>query len=306
MHAQNKLNLKIQFEEGKTLSYHVVSTIVMKQRMDVWIPHIANDLDEDYRLEYDLYITPVEFLEDGCTMVLIETENITSRFNSWSEGNLYTETIIDSEVFSDVEGYVGIDTKNGIGEELAEEIINEIAGLYKSGLIKLDKNGKIIEIKGSDEFETYWKKHSMSTIGFLGIVFPQQSIEQYEFWETSLSLDTEYGIEIEKPLKLEVMFSWTDNKTVDNEVYMTINASSPFYLTGIKGVIPTYKQDVPMDIKQFKGTVSSEVLFANESGVVNNNLTVIEGEAIIKFNHEDSETTMEYSLKKTLNISLLE
>jgi len=294
---------EFRFEQGKTLSYHTVSTIEMDMKMNVM--GMEQDMAMKIDLFYDMDLTPVEYLPGGSTIVLLQPANIKALWDMDQAGNTITMELDGKEVTAETNGMVFIDTKNGTGVADAQSVIDEMAGLYESGNIEIKPNGNIGEITGSPEFVSFWNDNMETTIGFFGIVFSENPVDEGQIWKVPFRLSKMGDIIINEPLNFEVEFKWTGFAETNGENLYAFHGNSPFDATGITGSMGDESGELKLDINTFQRSANFNILFDKTKGLVISNKTEIDGQANMSADIEGSEMTMDMDMKATMVISLI-
>jgi hypothetical protein len=295
---------EIKFEKGKTLNYHTISIIDMTMVMNIMGTNQEIEMKID--LYYDIALTPLEFLDNGSTKLLLEPGNIKAHWEMNQAGMPVIMDLEGEEIIATSNGTVFIDTENGIGEIEAESIMVEMKGLYESGEIEITPQGNIGTIEGSEDFESFWKENIESTIGFFGIIFSEDKVKMNETWQVPFSLSHMGEIQLNKDLNFEVDFEWAGSKNENGKEYQIFKGSSPYDATGVKGIMGDAASELELDINKFQRTASFEILFDQERGLVVDNKTIIEGKAEMSTDIEGSSMTMDMIMKATMDIQLIE
>lgn len=294
----------MKFEKDKTVSYHTASLIDMNMTMNI----MGTDQEIEMKIDlfYDMDLTPVDFQENGNTLLLLEPKNILAYWKMNQAGMPVEMVLEDEEIIAESNGTVFIDTKNGIGESEAESIMVEMKGLYETGKIEITPEGSIGTIEGSEDFETFWKENIESTIGFFGIVFSEEKVKTDESWKVPFSLTNMGEIQLAEALEFEVDFAWKGNKMVEGNEYQLFKGSSPYDATGVKGTMGDAAGQMQLDINEFQRSADFDIVFDSKRGLVIDNKTVIDGKAKMSTAIEGSEMTMDLIMKAEMDIKLIE
>jgi hypothetical protein len=176
-------------------------------------------------------------------------------------------TFKDDHFVGTINGEQAIDTRNGVGQQIADAMMNEMKALFEQGGVGLQADGSIDGFGGSDEFVAFWKQESQKQMGLFGIVFPEKNITIGEAWQKNLWMRSLESLILQDSVNQIFTYTRQPDTIVNNNSLAVFEMDAPLLLQN--AVCYTQSTGLtPFQLDTLDRKTKATFLFDQKRGVV--------------------------------------
>jgi hypothetical protein len=142
---------------------------------------------------YKMRLTATNTNQDGTTTVFYEPFDFTEDLDTEGPSGHTTTSVRGVDLLCKENDVVVVDTKNGVGMGVAQNLKLPVYIYLLSGYFFFDSAGNIKGTVGDLPFSDTWQLKLASDVGFFNIVFPTNSIDTRDCWTNSISIKSVSG-----------------------------------------------------------------------------------------------------------------
>ena len=175
---------EFKFREGRTITYAV--KIGMDMNMAVKAAGRTANIGLKLEIRTNLALTPTGKSKSGVTTVDVKSSGLEADWIINSPDGRMDLALRGDHMIGRKGGVTIIDTRKGIGGDLAKQFNKQIDPIKKSGRMDINTQGKVVKLRGDPDFVNFWADTFQSNQGLFGIVFPDREIAVGETWRHSV------------------------------------------------------------------------------------------------------------------------
>ena len=302
--GQDASRFKFLFTPGQPLTYAMNTR--MKIDMDMRVGTESMKTKMDFTLRCNVKLAPKASPSPDVTTCVLSTTDIEGDWDISTPGGNIVLKLRGSQMSGTQNGTVIIDTEKDIGTEQAKQFKKEIAALYLSGEMDIDARGNIKDIRGEVPFVEFWKEANEASVGFFGIVFPEDSVAEAGTWTEKVALKKMGEIQLEgEGLRCTVTFTRQPDTTSQGKRVALFKLSAPFDEKNIVGNLVQMGQKTQLNIPTFRRKATGTVHFDAQKGVLVDADTKIDANASMNANIQGQQLNMDMTIEAGIGLKLV-
>lgn len=292
---------QFRFAPGQPLSYAI--TTRMKVDMDMRVAGEGVKTSVDFTVRYTARLTPKGPAAGDVTTLAMATSDVQGDWNiSGPAGNIVLK-LRGQDVTGTQNGAVIIDTQKEIGTAQAKDIKREMAALYLSGQMDLDSRGRIREFRGDIPFVEFWKEANQASVGFFGIVFPENPVPVGGTWTEKVVLKKMGEIHLEgEGLPCTVTFTRQPDTSVGGRPVAQFRLAAPFSQNNLVGRLEQLGETTRLNIPVFRRQAAGTVRFDPQQGLLLEADTKIDADASMNASVQGQQLNMAMKIEADLRL----
>ncbi len=175
---------EFKFREGRTITYAMKISINLS--MAIRAKGQTINMGMRFEVRENISLTPTGKSKSGVTTVAVKPSGLEADWIINSPDGRMDLALRGDHMIGKKGGVTIIDTRKGIGGDLAKQFDKEIDPIKKSGRMDINTQGKLVAFRGDPDFVKFWTDTFQSNQGLFGIVFPDREIAVGETWKHSV------------------------------------------------------------------------------------------------------------------------